>query len=1188
MGEEDDNAMFGKKKITRKKIANKLGRMAAVCGLLLGMTGTARPFAGEDPLNGAPWHHEDISEIAMGELNFGEGAKDAIAWHADYVDSYLYNPLWWAPGGLSRFKASLSTMDELAKVHFDDLFAAEHVRYMWQRYTSGTVAGLLWAAERGDVAAAQNIIGVGLHAMQDFYSHSNWVDDPNRRNKTFFEMPVNVRNSTMLYTAAYELPAHQGIKHHGKYSPMASILLQPGVKQLMDLASSGFSPLQNAPIMEEYRRIKENNTSVRPKLPFLNDIRVPDGIVYLAPAGIALDNTWIAEIGVRERGLTGVTGVEMFNTAKGLATRQTVQWLKRIEAAMIKAGKQDFWNKVKNDGSTMDTRTAQYEKFDKFPYTFVSAGQYPPQNNVTTEEFYLRVRLKTSNAAFAGTNADIRAKADNSVEKLLDYMPRAFPGIAHDDFEAGDNEVYTLGPYSSMPKTLTLRNDAPSAGDILKSLGHTFAKAGEKIGNMALSLIAGHADHIGTRKKLWMPEDLARVTTAGSYWTIDVNGGDEGHYQVNGHIRRVAENAAEDWAEYKVEFHTLKCIKEAKWDRGSNSDEPFVLLLVSALPGQLIKGRTEPFNDVDKGELRNISKSYTVRLNRSYGVLNVPVSVMEHDDESSGKRDELLDAFAGIVKDETAASERGFLTALDSARAADWKLEEIEVYAFSRNGVIKTGEVYRERCDKWINGGDSKTFNLNGANCKATPNPITTAELLAAEPAAGEPQPENPTNPTNPTPPPPGVPTNPTQDQLNRFLNLKGDWKTNLGSYLTIKDALTTNGSKMLHGQAVRTPGQRVPDYMESMYLELAPGFDSVKGQYTVQPSRTGELDKSGLVYITLSADGNRFEGKVVLRSGTEFPYIAERITGNTNPGNGNTGTVPPLPNNPTNPTNPGNPTNPYPGGIGRIGDGKFRALDNVDIRFDAIKPGRTASTMELFVTFKNVSTKQQTIGAGNFNPILTDPDGRAIRDMGNLYRASGDVPQTISAPRIEPGDELRLRYVFVIPEEVTRLSTIQFKDYNSRAVIVNIADVAVPGVDGGPAATLPGGVITVGGRALSVDEFDITIEGVRKGRGGRTLEVFAAIKNVSDKIQGFGAGTLSPSITDEDGLAKRDHGNLYRVTGETPDRITASINITPGGTVRVRYVFDLESPEAKIVKLTIKGYRPPAQILDLSKVQIP
>ena len=35
---------------------------------------------------------------------------------------------------------------------------------------------------------AHNLLGVSLHANQDFYSHSNWIDDDDLRSRTWFEV----------------------------------------------------------------------------------------------------------------------------------------------------------------------------------------------------------------------------------------------------------------------------------------------------------------------------------------------------------------------------------------------------------------------------------------------------------------------------------------------------------------------------------------------------------------------------------------------------------------------------------------------------------------------------------------------------------------------------------------------------------------------------------------------------------------------------------------------------------------------------------------------------------------------------------------------------------------------------------------------------------------------------------------
>src|SRR5688500_4239766 len=67
-------------------------------------TRSANAFGGEDPLNGKPWHHEEITRTAATDpsIGFSTEAANSLAWHADYIDSYLYNPLWWVKGGMHR------------------------------------------------------------------------------------------------------------------------------------------------------------------------------------------------------------------------------------------------------------------------------------------------------------------------------------------------------------------------------------------------------------------------------------------------------------------------------------------------------------------------------------------------------------------------------------------------------------------------------------------------------------------------------------------------------------------------------------------------------------------------------------------------------------------------------------------------------------------------------------------------------------------------------------------------------------------------------------------------------------------------------------------------------------------------------------------------------------------------------
>lgn len=58
----------------------------------------------------------------------------------------------------------------------------------WNRYLWGAYYGLLWAGERDDQLIATGVLGHMFHAIEDFFSHSNWVNNDDLRN---FYTPFN-------------------------------------------------------------------------------------------------------------------------------------------------------------------------------------------------------------------------------------------------------------------------------------------------------------------------------------------------------------------------------------------------------------------------------------------------------------------------------------------------------------------------------------------------------------------------------------------------------------------------------------------------------------------------------------------------------------------------------------------------------------------------------------------------------------------------------------------------------------------------------------------------------------------------------------------------------------------------------------------------------------------------------------
>jgi hypothetical protein len=678
-------------------------------------------FGGEDPfcMGESPpctFWHEIITQEAAQKANFSRRAANEIAWHADYVDAYAYNPLWWAEGGLDRLKVSLSSPD-LKNVHFDDLTANGQVRAAWQRYLTGTVIGLMWAKDQpNSVSAARNIIGVSLHAVQDFYAHSNWVDAQANRNTTWFEKDPDLRKRISLYTGTYELPNQVGIKPHGKIGYACSVYRLSQVSPVINVACAAVSPISNSEICLEYRECQGGVTF----RPIVFGTTIPRNIVYFSPPGIALDTTWTSDIAVQQRNLSGITGSELFETAQSLALKQSIEWLEMLEKTMIQSDARTFWDHVKNDNPTT-TKEDEFERYDRRPYQFISSGPYPIASGPPSHEYYLRVRLQTSNDSGAGTDSDIYLHALGK-RFLLDHLPRKIPGLAYDDFETGDVQVFTVGPFDRLPTSISIENRSNSVSTTVNTIGRRIPEAIDNFvdesGSFLLSLIGGHSDFVKSNKIIFTSENLSRVTERGSTFSIDLNGGSEGRYQLTGVISKVREtkkdNPAQSWVEYKIKLTSLICMEESDWDRATNSDEPYILTVLIPFPGDNQSHLFGPYSDVDTGETRGFNYSFrTVRIPKEHGNLVLAVSIWESDDESLRERTDNLRKFANEAESRTAGLKQGMLDAIGATIATDWKLQSIEVFAFDRGNTIQYGLVLNQTVNKWIGGRQEMEFILN-------------------------------------------------------------------------------------------------------------------------------------------------------------------------------------------------------------------------------------------------------------------------------------------------------------------------------------------------------------------------------------------------------------------------------------------------------------------------------------------
>lgn len=698
------------------------------------LAGLQLNFGGEQILGRAPdganWHHEGITRQAAD--SWSPEARNALAFHADYLDSYQYNPLWWADpvngGGLGRLKVALSTQRHLANLHCDDLFDADTVERAHRRYLSGTVCGLVWALEsdlssREKISCAHNLIGVSLHAIQDFYAHSNWIDVDWRRTQTWFDLFPDDRRRDGVYTGHYEAPAQGGIKPHGEVQLDCALLRRFGlVREALGVACHAASPLSNLPLCDMYQRCED---ALPIDIPLIDGVQTPEGIGYVTE-GINLDSRWQAPLGVATRGADmqpPMNSEEAFTTAYNLAVRASRQWLEMLGRTMESIGYRDFWDQITTTGvSDADYKadTGPFERMDLLPYLFLSAGAYPPPRG-DYAHWYLRLRIKTADTDNAGTDGPIVPIVNGIKYRALNYgirsdNPALSAAFSHNDFERNSVATYMVGPFDGPPDEFTLRNEAPSLGQLFDQLYDRFVEfideCLQEISDALLSIIAGHADKIAGHKHIFRPEDLEAIPEGGELpFEIDCDGGSEGHYSVKGSVMALSHGAplTSGYAtrRYRINFATLHALEESKFDRGSGSDEPFVIGMVVAHGGSSSPAwRTRPYSDVDTGEVRGIDISREVEVPVRYGFITLPVIVFEHDDESDDARRQLLSDFRDEWYNRTRDHETGFIELIGQALAPTWHCESIDVFAFQRGETIQTANYRTTQVDRHVGPGE--------------------------------------------------------------------------------------------------------------------------------------------------------------------------------------------------------------------------------------------------------------------------------------------------------------------------------------------------------------------------------------------------------------------------------------------------------------------------------------------------
>jgi hypothetical protein len=337
-------------------------------------------FGGDDPLLGRPWYHQQLTREAALSAGWRPAPSDDLAWHAVHIDMYCFDPTWryrvlppgpslrgWWQAWTARGAAVPRVQPALRTLHFLDLFSPAEVAAVWQRIAGGTLAALAWAASDDDVAAARLAVGLGLHAMQDFYAHSSWVDDPGRRQVTWLDAAAEQRSAPDIWSAGHFCSVPDDLSRHGK------IRRRP----------------RSAPIA----------TSARPER--VLGSRLLARFTELEPGGITLDAPWLTPQTAVARGFSPDEGPALFELAYALALRTSERWLQMLASALTDAGLTAFWERVMTQTLPRESRTGAVERPAGTPPFVLAAGSTsgeaePPS---TVGAWFGLVRVSRSDAA---------------------------------------------------------------------------------------------------------------------------------------------------------------------------------------------------------------------------------------------------------------------------------------------------------------------------------------------------------------------------------------------------------------------------------------------------------------------------------------------------------------------------------------------------------------------------------------------------------------------------------------------------------------------------------------------------------------------------------------------------------------------------------------------------------------------
>jgi len=669
------------------------------------LVSTVPSFGGEDPLAptaSARWHHQELTAEAARTVGWSVNAAAELAFHSVAIDWYLYNPVWCLAGGPARIRAALAGRRQLRALHFDDLTSIAQIRHMWRRYTRGTLAGLLWAARANDVSAARNIVGVSLHAMQDFYSHSNWIDDPARRQRTWLTWE-GAREDLPLYTGSYEESAHLGINCHGEIG-----LTRAAFHRL----PRWFAAARRGAIFGTAQPAGQQSRRSGP----------PSGLRHRPPLGINLDSRWQAQIGARRRELADLDGDQAFTLARSLALRESIAWLRIIDDEMnAQPGNARFWAQVCGESVAAPRHDwpRPFEELGRLPFTFLSAGHYPPPSHEREGEWFLRVTLTTSAGTAAGTRPNIRVRVDDA--PACDQA-QAEEGSATfgNRFSGGGTRVLCLGPFDRLPRSIEL---------VKVSSDLAAAKAGHATWRALRSaaVLAGIVSGARRRSKIgppalpavvWSPRQLMALSDERcSPFRVALDDPRHARWQLEGRLWRVSRTQRGGRAFSAYEISLQRLTSDPVWTprRAAARKKPTLLAVaVNHATGRIQQWRSKALDEAPPGSGHTFDHLFTFdEVPDLTGYLTLALLLLPGNKSDP---DQALADFARRVGDPKPGLGQAPRRAVNPAIDGRWQLIKIQIDAFTRGDRARLVPLLDADCHRWRRAGAAVRFTLTPAD----------------------------------------------------------------------------------------------------------------------------------------------------------------------------------------------------------------------------------------------------------------------------------------------------------------------------------------------------------------------------------------------------------------------------------------------------------------------------------------